>query len=170
MFAVLTELEREYNKDPDAFPFQTIVLESLSHYSDLVVESVSKQGRVNMDHRRWGEVATHFRTLHARLCMLDVHVVYIALAKTETNAEGAPVRGIPLLQGAAAVKLPGACGTVAYCELRGGKYYVHTRKRGIFGARSRYDALPAEIQDFDFGKVRHLLAEPNRFKTTAGDK
>src|SRR5574342_137245 len=99
MLSVLDELQRHYNSDPANFPFDTIGVESLSHYGDLCVEQLSEGGRLQMDQRKWGQVLSHLRTLQTRLRALDVHAVFTALAKVETVPETGTVVGGPLISG-----------------------------------------------------------------------
>jgi hypothetical protein len=169
---IIDELEKEYQADPKAFPYETIVVESLTHYSELVVEEISEQGTKPMDQRKWGEVASHFRNVHARLCNMQVHVVYTSLDKIDKSDSGVIVAG-PSLQGAAATKLPSACEVVGYCEVSrsnkkvGGTlvaqtdYKVHFRKHGHYPARSRFDAMPDVVDNFKFAEIEQYLTQSN---------
>jgi hypothetical protein len=167
---ILDELERNYVQDINAFPFQTIVLDSLTHYSELVVEEISESGTKQMDPKKWGEVGAHFRNVHSRLCNMQVHVVYTALSRIDKNDAGVVIAG-PFLSGAAAIKLPSACEVVGYCEATKVKgiteYRTHFKKCGFYPARTRFGALPDVIQNFDFAEVQPYLTKTN---ATANNK
>lgn len=164
---VLSELEKRYNQairaetDEEAdelFPWQTIVWESLTHYSDLVVEEiVEKSGKGQVDQRGWGELAAHLRAVHARLRALQVHVVITALSKI-TEGESGITEGQPAISGSMATKLPAACDVTGYCEVVRGKdnatvYRTHFRRYGKYPARARFKDFPAYIDNFSF---KHL--------------
>src|SRR3979409_1439329 len=80
---VLLELENEYYASPDTFPYDTVVLESISHYADLAIEELTRSGKVFMDQGKWGQFLAHFRNIQGRLRKMQVHAVFTALAKTE---------------------------------------------------------------------------------------
>jgi hypothetical protein len=160
MNRVLEEIERAYASAPDDFPYDTIVLESMSHYCDLVIEELSDGGKTIMDQFRWGKLSSHLRNVQARLRRLDVHVVFTALARTDKADDGTVV-GEPLMPGQSALKLPAACDVIGYCEVTTSKnapqYKVHFRRHRHFMARSRFKGLPSTVEDFDFQQVSHLL-------------
>lgn len=145
-----------------AFPWQTIVVESLTHLGDMLVEDVSQNGSRKMDQQGWGAISSFLRTLHSRLRNLDCHVVYTALAKT-TESESGSVMGGPNLIGSTAEKLPSACDVIAYCEeLPGSKpeaprFRAHFRKHSFWVARSRFASFPAHLDNFTFAQVETHL-------------
>jgi hypothetical protein len=165
MNRILDEIEAAYTKDLSNFPFDTIVIESLTHYSELVVEELSEAGTKAMDQRKWGEAAAHFRNLHARLCNMDVHVVYTSLARIDKNDAGVVIAG-PFIQGAASVKLPSSCEVVGYCEAtkgaKGAVYKAHFKKHGHYPARTRFDAIPDVVENFNFDDIKQYLTQANR--------
>jgi len=161
MLSVIDELQRHYNNDPSKFPFDTIVVESLSHYSDLCIEQLTEGGRLQMDQRKWGQLLSHLRTLQTRLRGLDVHAVFTALAKVDAVAETGTVIGGPLIPGQAAQKIPSACDIIGYCEEvntgKGIQYRVHFRRHKHFAARSRFPEIPPMMENFQFSQVESLL-------------
>ena len=166
MIAVLDEIERAYDKGPEEFPFDTIVIESISHYADLCIEEMSKGNALQMDQQKWGRLGSHFRNLQTRLRKLDCHVVFTALAKASVIADaedgGGQAPGAPLIQGQTALKLPSACDVIGYCEeyranAKDLEYRVHFRKYRHFPARSRFSRMPAVVKNFDFKKVEAFL-------------
>lgn len=179
MLAVLTMLETRYNQmlslPPSAtkadldkyFPWQTIGVESLSHYCELLVEDISQRGHLKMDYSKWGELTGHIRTIHSRLRNLDVHIVYTSLAKQDENG-----RGQPMMVGKSSAVTPSACDYLGYCEQTGGSarapatFRVHFNQYGVWPARARQSralresgtpAFPSIIEDFSFDKVRPYL-------------
>lgn len=143
-----------------AFPWETIVVESLTHLGDMLVEDVSNFGQRKMDQQGWGLISTFLRTLHARLRNMDVHVVYTALSKL-TESDSGSVSGGPALIGSMADKLPSACDVIAYFEetppLQKGDrptYRAHFRKYKFWPARSRFAAMPDHVDNFDFAAVQ----------------
>lgn len=159
---ILLELETEYYKDPNAFPYETIVLESISHYSDLVADELTRGGKVFMDQAKWGQFLAHFRNIQARLRKMQVHAVFTALAKTDKAGDDAStVTGGPLVQGQTALKLPSACDVIGYCEeVRAAKdsiYRIHFRKHRHFPAGSRFHGVPATVDNFNFADIEKYL-------------
>ena len=157
---LLSEIEKEYKHDPNGFPFDTIVVESISHYADLVIEELTLNNRFNMDQQRWGVLSSHFRTIHSRLRALDLHTVFTSLVKIDRNKEGAIVNGGPLLQGNMSYKLPSACDIFALCEVREGKVPIYetwfTARNGV-PARSRFPGTPSSIRNCTYGAMKPFL-------------
>jgi len=152
-------IENEMRRNPDDFPYDTIVIESLTHYQDLVVEELTEQGAQPMDQRRWGLLANHLRNVQKRLRDLEVHVVFTALDKVSENEAGVLIGG-PMLSGQSAIKLPSSCDLIGYCEApatKKGKHTVHFRRRGHFFARSRFRGVPASVENFDYETVQQHL-------------
>ena len=140
------------------FPWETICVESLSHYCELLVDDISKRGSKKMDQQGWGQLSTHLRVVHSQLSALDVHVAYTSLGKLDDAG-----RGQPLMIGKNALMMPSACDVVAYCEAvpvaRGAKpiYRVHFRQYGVWPARSRIQGLPDYVDNFTFADIAPLL-------------
>lgn len=155
MKAVLDHLIVGYKRNPEAFPFETIVIESISHYGDLVQEQLTV-GDQKMDQQKWGFFLAHFRTIQARLRGIDVHVVFTALDKLEKTESGGYVGG-PLVPGQTAQKLPSACDVIGYCEETAGRYQIHFRRHKHFPARSRFGRLPPKVVDFKFDEIEQYL-------------
>lgn len=158
MVRVLDAIEKLYHKDPNDFPFDTIVIESLSHYADLCIEELTDGSAKQMDQYRWGRLTSHMRNLQKRLRQLDVHAVFTALETTDVGDNGVVV-GKPLIQGQAAIKLPSACDVIGFMTASSGekvKHTMHLRQYKSYAARSRFP-LPAKIDNFNFEKVEHLL-------------
>jgi hypothetical protein len=143
----------------EAFPYQTIVVESLSHYCELLIEDIGRQGQVKMDMQAWGMLSSHLRTLHSQLSDMDVHVVYTSLAKTDDAGNGQP-----LMTGKNALMMPSACDVIGYMECvpvqrnKPAVYRAHFRQFGRFPARSRFQGIPNSVDNFHFDKVASHLS------------
>ena len=141
-----------------AFPYQTIVVESLSHYCELLIEDIGARGQKKMDLQAWGQLSSHLRTLHSQLSDMDVHVVYTSLDKVDEAGNGQP-----LMTGKNALMMPSACDVIGYFEcvpVQRGKapvYRAHFRQFGRYPARSRFKGMPDAVDDFHFDKVRDHL-------------
>lgn len=155
-----------YNKGEDAkaeetFPWQTVVVESLSHYCELLVEDISKRGAAKMDMQAWGQLSSHLRTLHSQLSDMDVHVVYTSLDAVDDAGNGRA-----LMTGKNALMMPSACDVIGYCEAvpvpkgREPVYRVHFRQYGRFPARSRFKGMPTHVDNFRFADVAPHLGLP----------
>lgn len=158
--------EESLTKADTIFPWQTIVIESVSHYSDLLQEELTDGGKYDMTYAKWGKIGAHMRNLHARLRRLPVHAVFTALEDRSINEKKEVVDGGPMFPGKMSYKLPSACDAIVYFEVRQGKpnniYTAHFRKHGVFPARVRYAALrdKGHLRPFDFTEVRKLLGWP----------
>jgi hypothetical protein len=142
--------------DENAFPWETVVVESLSHYCELLVEDISKKGQTKMDQQAWGLLSSHLRTLHSQLSDMDVHVVYTSLEQVDDAGQGRP-----LMTGKNAIMVPSACDVIGFCEAVPGQkkitHRIHFQQYGRYPARSRFRGLPAHIDDFHFDAVRDVL-------------
>lgn len=169
----LTELERRHaemrralaandaNKADEVFPWQTIVLESMTHLCAMLQDDISQNGKIKMDQQRWGIMSDYLRSLHTRLRALDCHVIFTALAKVE--GEDANVEGAPDVPGKMSRLLPSACDAIGFCETidAGPKskpvYRVHFRQHRVYPARTRFKGIPPHVDDFTFAQVvKHL--------------
>lgn len=135
-------------KGSDALEHETLVIESLSHYTDQIVEEFSRNGAIKDARQVYGVVNSHFRTIQQRLRRLDMHVIFTALAATTQSADGETTTGEPLISGRTKTMLPASCDIIGYCEVREGRppvYKFHTRAHKGFMARTRYNSMPAEF-------------------------
>jgi AAA domain len=147
MRALIDMIVAEYNRDPKNFPYDTIVVDALSHYCELVADEISKGGTMVMDQRHWGQMGGHLRDIQVKLSKCQVHTVFTTLAETKEIGEN-KFRGRPMLYGKTAEILPTSCGTIGYMETTKvsnvDTYRVNFRKTGIYDARTRY-AFPPKI-------------------------
>lgn len=180
MESILDELEARYErasklwrkgdeaslaKGDETFPWETVVIESITHYTDLVQEELTSGNRYNMDQQKWGKLSAHLRNVHARLRSLPVHAVFIALSKEYFDEKGNLTGGGPAFPGQMNYKLPSACDTVVFMEHREGpkgqkgRYTAHFRPHSKFDAGSRFASLTAlgSVAPFNFEKVRDVL-------------
>lgn len=135
----------------EAFPWQTIVIENLSHYCELLVEDISRGGEQQMNQQLWGLLSNHLRNIHATLCDLDAHIVYTSLDTVDESGKGRP-----LMTGKNAIIMPSSCDVIVHCEqiVKGPKketaYRANFTKSGSFPARSRFKSFPPFVDGFDF--------------------
>lgn len=144
--------------DEKYFPWESVALESITHYSDLLVDWLTKGYKEDMNQRKWGDLSQMLIAYHNKLASLQAHVVYTSLIEVKED----PVRVVPMIQGRRARDIiPSACNAVGLCEystkLVQGKhtdeYRVHFKPYRNFSARTRYKWLPATIQNFNFTEL-----------------
>jgi len=143
----------------EAFPWETIVCESMTHYCSMLQDDIGNNGAIKMDQQRWGLMADHLRMLHARLRTFECHVVFTALAKVE--GEGNAVEGAADISGKMARLMPSACDAIGFCEVvestsarQPPTYRVHFRQHRVYPARTRFRGMPAVIENFNFAEVQ----------------
>jgi len=102
---------------------KTVVIDSLTFYSDLwVSEVIKKKLAANkeavMVQRDWGLIENHIvKDLAQKLHNTNLNVIWIALQKDKMNADGSIVESVkPYVQGAAAIKLPAMCKMVIHAD------------------------------------------------------
>ncbi len=163
--ALMRKLYAEGRNDEaaDAFPYETIVLESMTHLCAMLQDDISNNGAIKMDQQRWGIMSDYLRTVHTRLRGFECHVVFTALAKVD-GEEGSVVEGAPDITGKMARLLPSACDAIGYCEtVDSGNakappvYRVHFRQHRVFPARTRFKGIPAVVNSFTFAQVEKFL-------------
>lgn len=164
MISIIDKIEFLYRRAPDKFPFDTIVVESLTHYADLVQEQLTNGATKTMAQHDWNSISSHMRSIQTRARALELHWIFTALDKTEQSDDGKTVIGGPHLSGQLATKFPSSCDVIGYCEEIRGKdesiYRVHFRRHKYFPARSRYRRIPPVIDNFNFADVQFAL-EPD---------
>lgn len=160
------EQEELYAKGDERFPWQTIVIESVTHYCDLMQEEITQGGKKDMGWGGWGQVGSHLRNLQNRLRELPTYVVFTALEERSYHPETRKlISGGPMFPGKMRYKLPSACDAIVHFERKSGKpndiFRAHFRKQGVFAARVRMPGLSstAYLQPFDFSEVDRRLRE-----------
>lgn len=90
--------------------WRTVVVDSVTYYSDLVIQELTKGGERPMIQRDWGLLDLHLqKQLLPDLHRLPLHVVWISTEEPEKGGDGQVVGYKPMLYGKTASKLPGAC-------------------------------------------------------------
>lgn len=156
------------SKGPEALPCETVVVESLSHYIDMMIEDMTQGGEIDMTFKHWGLIGTHLRHVQDMLRQLDVHAIFTSLAKVSTNEAGAVQSGGPMLTGQVAEKLPSSCDIIGYCEMRPGKpplYVTHFQKQGVYFARTRFKEMPPSMQNFGWAELEPYISGNAQPKT-----
>lgn len=164
MNAILTAIENEYKRDPNSFPFDTIVPDGLTHFAELLKDELTQGSKVAMDVQKYERLTAYFRNIHARLSALQMHVVYCSLGQIDEGTK----KGDAYLSKKTKEVIPSSCEVYAHMTVKDqGKdkngnpfpriYTMHTQAHGEWKARTRYRRLPAEIKNFRFDDIRHLL-------------
>lgn len=161
--SILDHLEAFYKKDAASFPFDTIVLESVTHYMEMVIAELTDGHKAQMDPGRYGKLANHLSNIHSRLSNMEIHTVYTALARWHEDTG----KGGPHIPGKTGDMLPSACDVYAYtvAEDQGSdkngkkplKFSLHTRTYKNYPARTRFRGMPACIENFQFAKVQAFI-------------
>ncbi len=164
----MRKLLKEGDEDSafEVFPWQTIVVESLTHLCDLIIEDISQYGREKMDQQKWGFLSTQLRTIHNRLRNMDVHIVYTALDKLDGGENSK--KGIPNVVGSMAEKLPAACDVMGYLEeintAKATTHRMHFKKFGVYRARTRFHRFPKFVDNFDYADLEPLFLSSDKPK------
>lgn len=169
MMHIIKHIQALYFKNPNNFPFDSIVCESMTHYGDLAQDQITNGNQKQMAQNDWGTLSSNIRQIQLELRKMQVHSVMTALAITEQSDDGKTVIGGPMLTGKLASKLPSSCDVTGYCEVIPGKdgpiHRIHFKQHRQFPARSRFRRIPTVVQDFSFEKIAEFL-EPDTAKPT----
>lgn len=157
--------EASVEEGSELFPWETVVIESITHYTDLVQEELTRGNTLDMDQQKWGKLSAHLRNVHTRLRSLPVHAVFISLSIEHFDPRGNLCGGGPAFPGQMKYKLPSACECVVYMNHRDGpkgkdgRYTAHFRKHSVFDAGCRFPQLTemGEMTPFTFDKVQKAL-------------
>jgi hypothetical protein len=100
------------------YGWRTVVIDSVTFYSDLIVQEITGGGERPMRQPDWGILDLHLQKwLLPSLHELPLHVVWIALEQALRGKDG-EVRGIePMLYGKTAAKLPAACDLIVRTDV-----------------------------------------------------
>jgi hypothetical protein len=145
------------------FPWMTVVFESISHYTDMLQEELTRHAMIDMDQQKWGKLSAHMRSVHERMKSLPVHVVYVSLVSEKHDQKGKLISGEPVFPGQMSMKLPSACGGVVYFDRREGNpqdiYSAHFTRTDVFNAGVRYPKLRSlkTQRPFNFAEIAKLL-------------
>lgn len=124
---------------------QTLVLESLSHYSDAVVSQLTVGGKIAPSQQTWGLLRTHMLSMRDRLFQLPMHIIFTSLEKITTDEKGAVTSAGPRITGAAGELLPSSCDMIGITEQTSHtppRFQVHFRTYGHFKGGSRIAGMP----------------------------
>jgi hypothetical protein len=118
---------------------RTIVIDSLTFYSDLVFNFFESAGGERDPRRLYQKLAAHLKTLREEIHLLGCNVVWLCLAKDP--GEEQPVGG-PMLSGQNAQKFSAGCDYLLYHRhFQSGngplQWEVRTRKFGSYAAGGR---------------------------------
>jgi len=145
------------------FPWQTVVLESMTHYADLIQEELTRGATVEMDRQKWGKLGSHLRSIHMRLRALPVHTIFTSLEDRIHDEKGKLVSGGPMFPGKTQFKMPSACDGIVYFERKAGNpndiFLAHFTKQEVFVAGTRFPRLTAKrsLKPFTWAEVAETL-------------
>lgn len=150
----------QQTKGPEALPFETLVLESVSHYCDMITGEIfgkktKSTGAASLDkvtsgamvQADWRVMRTHFVYIQRALKRLEAHTVMTALADPPRFDQQTKIYsdGGPLIQGAARDILPSACDIISYVESDNDVYRAHSRPHARYVARTRFEQMPSTV-------------------------
>lgn len=132
---------------------ETIIIESLSHYSELFEMELTNRGAGTMQ-GKWGQYNSHFVFMREVLWQLDAHVVFTGLPMVKTDKNGSVIKAGVKLYGQPGELLVSSCEVVGYCEqIAGNQFLCHVENYGGYPARTRIRGMPnATYQNFNFGE------------------
>ena len=122
---------------------ESIVLDNMTHYNDLVVSEIAGgSSRKKMEKQEWGVLRNHYLHVRDVLWRLPAHIVFTSLASARTDASNTLVAAGPSVQGAGGELLPSSCDALGYCDTDlQGQRVVHFKQQGRFPARHRYPGM-----------------------------
>ena len=98
--------------------WRTLVVDSITYYSDLYITELTKNGEKAMMQRDWGMLDLHLQKwLLPELRKLPMHVVWIAIEEDAKGNEGQIIGAKPMLYGKTASKLPGSCDLIVRSQV-----------------------------------------------------
>lgn len=129
---------------------QTVCVENLSHYAELVELELTNGGRDTME-KQWGKFNQHFTWMRDALFRLRAHRVLTALSRTKTKGDQIIGGGVQI-HGQTADLVMASCDVVAYCEQPGnGLWRAHCQQWKVFPGGTRLRGMPnATYDNFNF--------------------
>jgi hypothetical protein len=160
---------------------KTIVIDSISFYSDLYLNYLLALQTKRDTRAAYGDLGTHLRDLRVQLHALGVNVVWLALAR---HPEVDDPMGRPMVPGQQADKLMAGCHYIMYARqyqdrkngvLSPSVFEVRTQRYGNYAAGNRLGAFAADLPDpfignyatflncigYDADAIRHTLPPIN---------
>jgi hypothetical protein len=130
----------------------TVVFDSLSHYSECVEMELTQSGQSQMS-GQWGLLTSHFKHIKDVLWQLDCHVIICALDFIRSNKSGVVEQCGAKLPGGIGQHLFSSVDVLAYFEQvqvqtgQGSQIYwqAHLCKKPPFDAGSRIPGMPAAV-------------------------
>ena len=99
--------------------WRTVVVDSLTYYSDLFVQAASNNGEKPLQQRDWGLLDLHLQKwLLPKLMSMPYHTVWIANEVEIKNSDGNVVSYSPSLYGQTKTKFPGATDLIVRTMIR----------------------------------------------------
>ena len=147
----------------EIFPWGAVVVESITHYCDLLQEELTDGDKTQMSQWKWGKISTHLRHIQTRLRNLPVHVIFTALDEElyekDTEGRNILVGGRPMFPGKMKFALPSACDCIVHFERKAATpnsiYTAHFQPHGVWLAGCRPPQLKEikKLVPFKFSEV-----------------
>jgi len=148
----------------------TVVIESLSHYSELFTMELTDHGRQDMK-GHWGTYSAHFTYMREVLWQLDMHVVITGLANVKTDKNGSIIKAGFKLFGQPGDLIVSSCDLVGFCEqIPGPRWLCHVENYGKFPGGTRVRGMPNGCyENFNFAEhIAPYLQQPVQQQPAVG--
>lgn len=136
----------------------TVCLESLSHYADIVLAEIQKQYAPKDGRQLWGRFGDHFARMRTILTSLPCNVVFTALDRKKTDNDQSIIAHDVQLGGREGGLLPASCDIVAFTEqlpINPPRWRAHVQQYGHFRAGTRLRGMPHGVYD-NFNYPEHI--------------
>lgn len=142
MIEGITEIKQRHDRDPNSV--MTVVIDSLTFYSDLyfnTIERMAVESNKPFDPRQlYAKLQGHLRDLRIRTHQIGINVVWLCL---ESPPDEHSKIGRPMLVGQNATKFSAGCDYILYHHVAPTGFEIRTRKYGMYIAGGRDEgALP----------------------------
>lgn len=132
------------------FQWETVVVEQLSHYAELVSLELTDGGKTEMERADWGIYRAHLYQIRDRLWKLNCHIVITAHDKVRTVKDQV-VGHTANIAGEAGKGLFTSCDAIGYCELGLDEtHQVKFKRYGAFYGGTRIKGMLTEYVNFNF--------------------
>lgn len=176
MAQMIGDVSTELAKDP--LKYRTIVVDSLTFYSDLYFNSLygsaSAGGRSPDLRQIYGQLGNHLRDIRIRLHSLPVNIIWTALEKSPGDEN--PFGG-PMIPGQASQKFAAGVDYILFHRVfqpnpsLGPQFEIRTRQWGGYRAGGRDEGrLPDPLSDCSYRALEEALHLPNPFANGNGHK
>ena len=138
--------------------YQTVVIDSITRYAELLLEEILKENKRDTARiQDWGEVVKRIKKLIWTLQGKNINTIFIAL-ETEDKDEDLLIKR-PAVPGQLKVAIPAIVDIVGYLRVRkGGERVISVKPSPKWYAKDRSGKLPDEVKP-DFQYILKLIRE-----------